>query len=94
MKTKLAVLIALSLFSAAAFADPAPWYSWKSMRTGKIHCAQTNPGDGWEKHDELFSNAHCGKSKEGFARTSAADAERKNKMMSLIAIFASARAGR
>ena len=106
MKAKLAVLATLSLFAVAAAADPAPWHLWKSRLDGKTYCAQTSPGEGWKKNDGSFSNARCRKlqsqpsgihaeenlAAKRFVRESQPGMDRKNRMMSLIAIFVSARA--
>lgn len=46
---KPSIALALLLVTAAAFAQAAPWYQWKSKLNGKITCQQTTPGEGWER---------------------------------------------
>lgn len=106
MKAKLAVLATLSLFAASATAEPAPWHLWQSRLDGKTSCAQTSPGEGWEKNDGSFSNARCRKlqsrpsgiygeenlTAKRFVRESQSEMDRKNRIMVLMAIFVSARA--
>lgn len=108
MKAKLAVLATLSLFAAAAAAESAPWHLWKSRLDGKTFCAQTSPGEGWEKNEGAFSNARCRRlqsrpagidgeensTAKRFAPESQSGVDRKNRMMGLMAIFVSARASR
>ena len=66
------------------------------------------PGAGWETNDGPFSNARCRKvqtrpsgtygedtsTAKHFAREAQSAADRKNRMLELIAIFASARTSR
>ena len=108
MNAKLAVLAILSLFAATANGEPAPWHVWQSRLDGKTTCAQTTPGAGWETNDGPFSNARCRKvqtrpsgtydedtsTAKHFAREAQSAVGRKNRMLELIAIFASARASR
>ncbi|MES2296647.1 MAG: hypothetical protein V4582_06365 [Pseudomonadota bacterium] len=53
-----AVLLAAA---AGALAVPAPWYQWRSKQDGKLACAQTSPGPGWEKAHGPFKDSHCTK---------------------------------
>ena len=108
MKAKLAVLATLSLLAVTAKAEPAPWHVWQSRLDGKTTCAQTSPGADWETNDGPFSNARCRKvqtrpsgtydqdnsTAKHFAREPQSATARKNRMMELMAIFDSARAGR
>ena len=58
-KTILAgLLIGLSLATSAA---PAPWFWWVSRYDSLRICAQTSPGDGWEKSGGPFRDARCEK---------------------------------
>lgn len=47
-RTRLYALAGLMLVSSA-LAAPAHWHKWRSKLNGKLVCAQTSPGDGWEK---------------------------------------------
>ncbi len=55
----IATLAAVSI--GAAHAEPAPWYYWKSKINGKLHCAQTSPGEGWEKDSGPYKDSKCTK---------------------------------
>ena len=50
--------LALAVFLPAA-AAPAPWYWWVSKLDGQRVCAQTTPGQGWERGDGPFTQAGC-----------------------------------
>lgn len=56
---KLGLFVAISLFSLSVLAGPAPWYQWKSKLNGKLVCAQTSPGDGWEQDSGPYKDARC-----------------------------------
>jgi hypothetical protein len=47
------------LLVQAALADPAPWYQWRSKVDGKVFCAQTSPGEGWERLAQAYRDARC-----------------------------------
>ena len=49
----------LALCCNASFADTAPWYQWRSKLDGKLFCAQTSPGAGWEKGSGPYLNGRC-----------------------------------
>ena len=52
---------ALALCCSALLAGPAPWYQWRSKIDGKLVCAQTTLGSGWEKASGPYADSHCGK---------------------------------
>jgi hypothetical protein len=52
----------LACACAAAVAAPAPWFKWRSKADGKLVCAQTPLGKGWEKASGPFKDSHCTKS--------------------------------
>ncbi len=51
--------LVLVLISGAVCAQPAPWWKWKSKLNGRIQCAQTSLGDGWERHSGPYKDARC-----------------------------------
>jgi len=53
-------LLAL-LFGLTVTAAPAPWYLWQSKANGATFCAQTSPGDGWDRVAGPFRDAGCRK---------------------------------
>ena len=54
------LLLATALLGAvAAMAAPAPWYVWRSKLNGALHCAQTSPGEGWERERGPFRDSRC-----------------------------------
>lgn len=57
-----ALAVAIAFLCVAARAGPAPWYSWRSKVDGKLVCAQSSLGPGWEKAAGPFKDSHCGKS--------------------------------
>lgn len=59
MKFRILLLLLLCQWTASAGADPAPWYQWRSKLDGKVFCAQTSPGAGWEKLAPPFRDARC-----------------------------------
>jgi hypothetical protein len=57
-------LIAAALLStccAAALADPAPWYRWRSKLDGKVVCAQIMSPQGWQKDSPPYQDSRCEK---------------------------------
>lgn len=40
-------------------AEPAFWYRWQSVKTGKYICKQTEPGPGWVKHSGPYLDGGC-----------------------------------
>ncbi len=40
-------------------AEPAFWYRWQSVKTGKYICKQTGPGPGWVKHSGPYLDGGC-----------------------------------
>lgn len=62
LRAAAALALAGLLWCAAAGAAPAPWFSWRSKVDGKLVCAQTSLGPGWEKAAGPFKDSHCGKS--------------------------------
>lgn len=53
-------LLALALaLPVPASAAPAPWYWWTSKLDGKRVCAQSMPGQGWERGEGPFTQAGC-----------------------------------
>lgn len=59
MKARLVLSLFLAIFVSNVFAQPAPWYKWSSKLNGKEFCAQTSPGDGWEKVSGPYQDARC-----------------------------------
>jgi hypothetical protein len=56
------VLLTLAAYAGvAALAGPAPWYQWRSKVDGKLVCAQTPLGQGWEKASGPYRDSHCNK---------------------------------
>jgi len=53
----LAALLYLNCTTLAA--APAPWYWWRSKATGHRVCAQTSPGNGWERLRGAYRDALC-----------------------------------
>jgi hypothetical protein len=51
----------LMLACAAASAGPAPWQLWRSKVDGKLVCAQTPLGPGWEIARGPFKDSRCEK---------------------------------
>lgn len=49
----------LTLSSIAGIAGTAPWYQWRSKLNGTLICAQTSPGEGWEKFRGPYKNGRC-----------------------------------
>lgn len=56
------------LWAQAALADPAPWYQWRSKVDGKVFCAQTSPGEGWERLAQAYRDARCERAIKGGAK--------------------------
>lgn len=56
----LAIATALgSLLAAPGHAAPAPWYYWRSLVDGARVCAQTSPGQGWERDSAAHEGPGC-----------------------------------
>jgi hypothetical protein len=49
----------LAAMCATAFADPAPWYYWRSKITHDRVCAQFSPGNGWVQDGGPYKDARC-----------------------------------
>ena len=47
--------------TAAADAEPAPYYQWRSTEDGTIVCAQVSLGPGWQMTRGPFQDARCKK---------------------------------
>ena len=61
LTTRAAALLTLTLCSAQLAAGPAPWWQWRSKLDGKVACAQTPLGAGWEKARGPFKDSRCEK---------------------------------
>jgi hypothetical protein len=61
MTAPLVAAAMLVLFVSSAFAAPAPWYRWRSKLDGTVACAQTSPGEGWERIGGPYRDARCEK---------------------------------
>lgn len=61
MKIRTFACIAALFFSSTLSAAPAAWYQWRSKVTSDEICAQTTPGEGWEKWRGPFKDARCSK---------------------------------
>ncbi|MYM31442.1 hypothetical protein GTP58_24210 [Duganella sp. CY15W] len=59
---KLAALLALAICCGALSAKPAPWWRWNSkIDPASTACAQTSPGEGWERGYGPYQDARCEK---------------------------------
>mgnify|MGYP007112203151 CR=1 FL=1 len=47
------------LLTGSVVAAPAPWYYWRSKLDGRRICAQTSPGQGWERDSEAYPKPQC-----------------------------------
>ena len=61
MTSKVVFLMVVALLSLSVLAAPAPWYKWRSKVDGETFCAQTSPGEGWEKLAGPYKDARCEK---------------------------------
>lgn len=65
MTYKCCFVVLLSMSALAlplgAQAEPAPWFKWQSINTGKYICRQTDPGSGWRRHSGPYLDAGCRK---------------------------------
>ncbi len=59
MKSKIALALLTATLSASLAAAPAHWYNWRSKLNGQLFCAQTSPGEGWEKIAQPYKNSRC-----------------------------------
>ena len=59
MKSRFAALVICSFICVPAFAAPALWYQWNSKSNDGRYCAQTSPGNGWERGSGPYKDAHC-----------------------------------
>lgn len=59
MRLKLSLTLVLTLLALTAWAKPAPWYWWISKIDGARVCLQNNPGSGWQRDGQPFSNSRC-----------------------------------
>lgn len=59
--TAIAAVLVLTLWSLVfdASAAPAPWYYWRSKIDGARVCAQTSPGNGWERDSTAYEGPGC-----------------------------------
>lgn len=55
------LITAVSLFCAAAWAGPAPWFKWHSPEVDYEVCAQFSPGEGWVRTKGPFGDSKCQK---------------------------------
>ena len=46
---------------AGAWAEPAPWYKWRSKIDGTLACAQSTLGFGWELAAGPYKDSRCEK---------------------------------
>jgi hypothetical protein len=57
---KRTILLLCGLAAAAALhAEPAPWFQWRSKADGRLACAQTALGPGWEKASGPYRDPRC-----------------------------------
>lgn len=49
----------LALYAGHLAAEPAPWYQWRSKVDGRVVCAQTALGPGWDKASGPYQDSHC-----------------------------------
>lgn len=61
MSKRLSLALLAIVASTVALAQPAPWYLWKSKLNGKTTCAQTSPGEGWDRDGGPFKDGNCKK---------------------------------
>lgn len=52
-------VLALWSLAIAVSAAPAPWYYWRSKIDGARICAQTSPGNGWERDSAPYEGPGC-----------------------------------
>lgn len=52
-------LLVVFMITIPGFAEPAPWYKWRSKLDGYEICSQTSPGPGWEQSAGPYRDAHC-----------------------------------
>jgi len=56
---RLGVFLLSMAGAASTLAAPAPWYQWRSLSGGSEACAQTSPGDGWQRVAGPFIDSGC-----------------------------------
>lgn len=61
MKLKTALLAALALACASAFASGAPWYKWQNSLDKTMLCSQNSPGEAWAIVQGPFMESGCRK---------------------------------
>lgn len=61
MIARLTVALLLAAWAGSALAGPAPWHLWSSKVDGKLVCAQTSPGWGWQHHLGPYKDSRCEK---------------------------------
>ena len=49
------------LFASPLSSAPAPWYKWQSKVDGKVFCAQSSPGGGWQRLTGSYQDLRCQK---------------------------------
>jgi hypothetical protein len=47
------------LLAGQLAAEPAPYWQWRSKVDGRLVCAQTALGNGWEKASGPYQDSHC-----------------------------------
>ncbi|MFZ6850051.1 hypothetical protein [Undibacterium sp. RuRC25W] len=55
------LVVCLLLQTAHVFAAPAAYYIWKSKTSDAQLCAQTSPGEFWDKATGPYKDPHCEK---------------------------------
>ncbi|MFZ6687160.1 hypothetical protein ACO0K0_05390 [Undibacterium sp. SXout11W] len=63
----LPIFIALTCVPITSNAEPAAYFIWKSKTSDAQLCAQTSPGEFWEKGNVAFKDPHCEKPKSSDA---------------------------
>lgn len=56
-----ALALTLLLGCSSLTAEPAPWWKWRSKIDGKLFCAQTSLGPGWDRAYGPFRDGRCEK---------------------------------
>jgi hypothetical protein len=51
----------LAIASVSAWAEPAPWFKWRSKLDGTLVCSQTPLGPGWDRVTGAYRNSRCEK---------------------------------
>lgn len=59
MKNGIVSAVLLFALVTPVWADPAPWYVWRSVSSNSTVCAQTSPGAGWVRDTGPYKDLRC-----------------------------------